>query len=426
MPPYGTIPADRRDTRDQDFWQKLIAQYFEKTDERKKAGFENKILQAVLSGGDLSEATQQEQPEGILGGVFDRINPGGTYRGSMANLEPLTQMVLSTVMKQKLMDPAERRILGARADTAEQGVKMGDIALGRAPTETELLNQRKERGEWDIKGLPLEHRGKEIGLEQSEYGLGDLPLDRRAKEIGVARSEAELAREPLNTELIQTRLGITKEQLKQMPTQTQLLLNNLAISRENLKQTQAETGRGGLRTEGLEADIDYKRARAESWKDGGSRNKVTPISATAIEKIGNIMNTYLDMAKKSDWGGYNFTRKNLLSAWEEFKVAVDFDNIPPNQQKQLISQWNTKIGSRNKESSEYDWDPALIEKEKSGELKDGDVRYETAPVIGLDDIWGQLDDVNKQAVWSAWQQAQAERVSSEEFTRKIRERLWGG
>jgi len=178
-----------------------------------------------------------------------------------------------------------------------------------------------------------------------------------------------------------------------MPTQTQRLLNNLAIAQENLKQTEAETGRGGLRTEGLEADIDYKRALAESWKDGGSRNKIKPLTTAAQEDYGDTMNTYLDMAEKRDWGGHNFTRKNLLSAWEEFKVAADFDNLPANHQKQLISQWNTIIKSSGDEK-EYDWDPSLIENEKSDQLIKDDVRYEL-PDIRLQPYWADISGEEK-------------------------------
>ena len=436
MPPYGTIPADRRDTRDQDFWQKLIEQYFKKTEDRQKANYENKILQAVLSGGNIANASMQEKPSG-LAGLLNRANPKGTYQGGMGDLSPLTQQVLASVMGPKLMDPDQRRILGARADTAEQGVKMGDIALGRAPTETELLNQRAEAGRWGIKGLPLEHRGKEIGLERSEYGLGDLPLDRRAKEIGVARSEAELAREPLNTELIQTRLGITKEQLKQMPTQTQLLLNNLAISRENLKQTEAETGRGDLRTEGLEADIGYKKALAESWKPGGPRDKgQKSLTGADQNRYNEQMNAAIKAVEDVSRGGHDYTQENLLKAWQNFKSTAipSYETLSTEDQKKVRTQWNLKIGAKNKASSswgkgqEYDWDPALIEKETggSGELIKGDVRYETAPVMGLDDIWNKFDEANKQIVWKAWMEAHASGVTPEEFAEKIRSQLWGG
>ena len=457
MPPYGTIPADRRDTRDQDFWQNLIEQYFKKTEDRQKANYENKILQAVLSGGNIANASMQEKPSG-LAGLLNRANPKGTYQGGMGDLSPLTQQVLASVMGPKLMDPAERTILDERAKQSgqatergaaglereplvtrgmEQGIEAGEYALKREPLITRGMEQKIETGEWGVKGLPLEHRGKEIGVQRAEHGLGDLPLDRRAKEIGVARSEAELAREPLNTRRIEASLGITEEQLKQMPTQTQRLLNNLAIEQENLKQTEAETGRGDLRTKRLETDIDYTQALAESWKPGGPRDKGQKnLTGADQNRYNEQMNAAIKAVEDVSRGGHDYTQENLLKAWQNFKSTAipSYETLSPADQKKVRTQWNLKIGAKNKASSswgkgqEYDWDPALIEKETggSGELIKGDVRYETAPVMGLDDIWNKFDEANKQIVWKAWMEAHASGVTPEEFAEKIRSQLWGG
>lgn len=145
-----------------------------------------------------------------------------------------------------------------------------------------------------------------------------------------------------------------------------------------LTQAIMQSGLRGVLRDPLEAEymrsrIDAVKALAESRRAGmqDDKGKPTkkpqkPLSHTALKTYGSLMDAYITQAYKGDVGDPDYTQENLLGAWESFKTASDYDNLPNNQKRQLWQGWKTKMRAKGRESkvwggllggNEYEWDP---------------------------------------------------------------------
>jgi len=105
------------------------------------------------------------------------------------------------------------------------------------------------------------------------------------------------------------------------------------------------------------------------------------------------------------------------------KAIEDNPKIPPDVIKaELNKWWDTKYQEekgqrRQKFENRLEFEGAALKFEgASREAAPAEVK--TAPVILLRSMWPRLTDEQKQKVWLAWKQAQAEGVSAEKFGRK--------
>jgi len=76
------------------------------------------------------------------------------------------------------------------------------------------------------------------------------------------------------------------------------------------------------------------------------------------EQLKSDIDTAVLSAKDAKWGKHDYSKKNLLNAWNGIVEKYDLNN-DPELYKRVKDKWNETIGTK-KDPGEYDWDPNEI------------------------------------------------------------------
>lgn len=119
----------------------------------------------------------------------------------------------------------------------------------------------------------------------------------------------------------------------------------------------------------------YRHARtqwAEQQADIGPKS-IQPLSTLDITRQAKMMDSYIDSAKNPKWfWRKDYTKENLLNAWNQYKQVNQIESMTPTQQHQIANLWNDRIEQRSRKTkgviddAEYDWDPSLIQRNEAG------------------------------------------------------------
>jgi len=156
MAQFQIVPADPPKVSIGSVLANLISGYMQETQNQQAGNYERQLMESLTAGKPIEEAAAQEKPSGVLGGLFDRLNPRGNYRGPMSGLSPITQQVLASAMAPKVRDPLETQRI-------EAGIKESE---GRA----KYYEQGGARSNVNVTVKPISStERKRVGLEMDSF-----------------------------------------------------------------------------------------------------------------------------------------------------------------------------------------------------------------------------------------------------------------
>lgn len=119
--------------------------------------------------------------------------------------------------------------------------------------------------------------------------------------------------------------------------------------------------RDPLEIEAMQADIDFTRARTESYRQPRTDRVEVPLSEPQIAGYGEAMDVRLEKAKRH-WVKrpfrINYPESELFRQWKIFAGIHKFKN--DTQKEQIWNTWKNKVKNRAAEGwfgKETDWDP---------------------------------------------------------------------
>lgn len=189
--------------------------------------------------------------------------------------------------------------------------------------------------------------------------------------------------------------------------------------------------------------IEAEKARLAYWKRPVSKKAQKTFSPAQMKSYGEAMDSEIEKVGKSRWG-YNYTKKDLLSAWENFKRvsgwdALEEEDISKDQLTQLwINKLKAKGGQAEFDINDPDWiaelglsnrinqptrkpSDELRKARETGapllppgltgggygpriEIKKDSAKMQSAPDMKLDQYWTGFDDELKKQIWTAYEQ----------------------
>lgn len=103
-----------------------------------------------------------------------------------------------------------------------------------------------------------------------------------------------------------------------------------------------------------QAQTELMESRAKYYREGGAGKTTTPLSHAALTAAQKTMETNIENASQGHKWGPNYPQDSLLTAWQNTKVQIGFDDLPYNQQQQLWQAWNTKLKAKG---GQFEWNP---------------------------------------------------------------------
>ena len=140
--------------------------------------YERGLLDATMKGDgrqgamDYITETEAGAPKDLIGSLLNRVNPMGTYQGSMAEMGPMSRLVMSELAGQKLRDPLEADLIKARTKDYES-------PYGRMPGWMSGMSEE------DIK----KYQQQQISPEVKPLSILDMQRHAEAMETHIANAE---------------------------------------------------------------------------------------------------------------------------------------------------------------------------------------------------------------------------------------------